>query len=99
MDKQDRVDVIMELHIEKTPDGWRSFSIKIGDTVIYRADKTGDEMWHPYISPSLEDFRQVRNDFWRTFPPGVINDVGVASITVDNSKIKLMRSPGLGGTL
>ena len=38
------IDVVMDIHVEKHPDGWRSFQLKIGDTVIYRADKSGEEM-------------------------------------------------------
>ena len=91
------VDVVMDLHVEKHPDGWRSFQLKIGDTVIYRADKSGEEMWHPYVTPSLEDFRTVRNDFWRTFPPGVANGVAVASIAVNQGKVALMKSPVVKG--
>ena len=87
------VDVVMDLHVEKHPDGWRSFQLKIGDTVIYRADKSGEEMWYPYVAPSLEDFRMLRNDFWQQFPPGVINGVGVASIAVNQGKVALMKSP------
>jgi len=91
------VDVVMDMHVEKHPDGWRSFQLKIGDTVIYRADKSGEEMWHPYVTTSLENFRTVRNDFWRTFPPGVANGVAVASIAVNQGKVALMKSPVVKG--